>query len=333
MALTILDNTATARQVLEVQDLSNLKFVCVGGVIEPIVSSDASIDGSGHTLDPLTVNIQEALQISETDTSCGAQLTFSDSLGNDFLEVLLGKRALHVSPGPHGIPIGSVAPIKLDPVTGQVSPAQADSENNVADFHAYVVNSTTVQIFEDGFHVVPSHGLVDLYQWHVVSPTAAGQYVPGSALVGENIIQEAVFPITEDCLFVDLQEARSPVNPCSIINSVAHGLSLPASGILPVRWNSATVKWVNALAVSNAESAKIFVVKIIDVDNFRIANPGVLNLPGHGLVVGETYYLSPTVAGAIVLESSLGPADCRQRVLTVLSNDCVFLNPGSLICP
>lgn len=56
MALNIIDNTATTRNVLEVQDFAPSKFACIAGVAEPIVSSDNTIDGTGSSLNPLVVN-------------------------------------------------------------------------------------------------------------------------------------------------------------------------------------------------------------------------------------------------------------------------------------
>jgi hypothetical protein len=56
MSLIISDNTNTARNLLEVQDLAAAKFACVGGFIEPIVSSNNTIDGTGSSTNPLVVN-------------------------------------------------------------------------------------------------------------------------------------------------------------------------------------------------------------------------------------------------------------------------------------
>jgi len=335
MALAILDNTTTIRYVPEVEDLNPAKFACIGNLLEPVVSSDASIGGTGSSDFPLFVDVAASLSITEEVTECGTDLLLTSlrAPATELARIALGKRALYTSPAAHGIPIGSVAPIRIDAVTGQVHAAQADTEANVADFHAYVVNATQVELLEDGFHIIPSHGLTDLLEWHVVSPTAAGQYTAGSALVGETIVQEALFPINDTCLFVDLQEARSPFRPCNTITSAAHGLVLPASGILPVRWNSATLKWVPAQADTETNSAKLYVAEIIDVNTFKIVPTGLLELLGHGLMVGSTYYLSPSSAGALVPESSLGPTDCKQRILTVISDDCVFLDPSGLICP
>jgi hypothetical protein len=56
MSLIILDNTNTPRNVCEVEDLASGKFACIAGVIEPIVSSGNTIDGTGSSANPLTIN-------------------------------------------------------------------------------------------------------------------------------------------------------------------------------------------------------------------------------------------------------------------------------------
>ena len=55
MSLSIKDSTGTTRNVLEVQDLAASKFACISSVIEPTVSSNNTIDGTGSSANPLAV--------------------------------------------------------------------------------------------------------------------------------------------------------------------------------------------------------------------------------------------------------------------------------------
>ncbi len=55
MSLAIRDSGGVVRNVLEVQDLAPGKFACISNVAEPIVSSDNTIDGTGSSVNPLTV--------------------------------------------------------------------------------------------------------------------------------------------------------------------------------------------------------------------------------------------------------------------------------------
>jgi hypothetical protein len=83
MALSIYDNSATLRQVLEVQDLSNLKFVCVGGLVEPIVSTLGVLEGSGHSLDPLYIGPGLPGQVL---TVVGAAVVWSDPASDNMVD-------------------------------------------------------------------------------------------------------------------------------------------------------------------------------------------------------------------------------------------------------
>ena len=61
MALILNDNTGTPRNLLEVEDLDPAACACVGGLIQPIVSSGNTINGTGSTANPLTIPLSADL--------------------------------------------------------------------------------------------------------------------------------------------------------------------------------------------------------------------------------------------------------------------------------
>ena len=89
MSLAIKDSTGTTRNVLEVQDLAASKFACISNVIEPVVSSNNSIDGTGSSVNPLAVvpstDVGNALTLGVDGklfvaSSAGFAFTVSDSV-------------------------------------------------------------------------------------------------------------------------------------------------------------------------------------------------------------------------------------------------------------
>lgn len=72
MSLSITDSGGTARDLLEVQDFAANKMRCVGGLIEPIVSTDATLTGRGSSDDPLSVVAAAAQSTITQQTFAGA---------------------------------------------------------------------------------------------------------------------------------------------------------------------------------------------------------------------------------------------------------------------
>jgi len=56
VALAIYDNTLVLRKVLEVEDLNPAKFACIGNLVEPIVSVDPPLIGTGSSNNPLAIS-------------------------------------------------------------------------------------------------------------------------------------------------------------------------------------------------------------------------------------------------------------------------------------
>ena len=79
------------------------------------------------------------------------------------------------------------------------------------------------------------------------------------------------------------------------VNQTAHGLSL----LNAVRFNGTA--WVAAQATSGVGDAQGIVSEVVDVDNLKITTHGKVTATGHGLTVGEYYWLDQSVAGVVTL--------------------------------
>lgn len=79
MSVEIIDSGGTARDLLEVGDLAPNKFACIGGLMEPIVSTDSSLSGTGSSNSPLSVNFPGFAQFTVTDDPVSGSFTITDS--------------------------------------------------------------------------------------------------------------------------------------------------------------------------------------------------------------------------------------------------------------
>lgn len=85
-----------------------------------------------------------------------------------------------------------------------------------------------------------------------------------------------------------------------VITQAGHGLTLIAGRPLPIRYNGVTSSWVRAQANATTTVHSAFATEIIDNNTFVLQCRGIINVPGHGLTVGQYYYLSSSVAGNII---------------------------------
>jgi len=77
------------------------------------------------------------------------------------------------------------------------------------------------------------------------------------------------------------------------VNQTAHGFSQ-----LEAVHHDGT-NWVKAVATDGDLDAHTIVTSVVDVDNFVITTVGAVTVTGHGLSVGEYYWLDQTTAGAL----------------------------------
>lgn len=231
----------------------------------------------------------------------------------------------------HGM--GTSGQVKAAKVSsgGVWSLATADAEINAADAVVQIIDGNNFKLL-NGVVTANAHGLTPLFKWLAVSRTSSGAFVDASTLSGPGLIQNALLPLTANCLYVELESPFQAFGYCSLITQTAHGLSVPTSGVLPLRWNTSLSKWVPADASSVTNSATVYLTRVVDANTFELTPSGFIFKTAHGLTVGTDYYLSPLVPGGLVPLSSLAEEDCKQRILTVLSPTCLILQPCCLDC-
>lgn len=83
------------------------------------------------------------------------------------------------------------------------------------------------------------------------------------------------------------------------VTQITHGRAI-GYPLTPVYWDAVGGVWTDAKADANATLASHMIVQVFDVDNFLVSKVGRYTIPGgHSLLLGEYYYTSLTVAGAI----------------------------------
>lgn len=113
------------------------------------------------------------------------------------------------------------------------------------------------------------------------------------------------------------------VNPqTTILENADHGIVLPAVKLAPVYIaEDGTVTKAKANSIDTIATG--LVVGVPDKDNLVYQPFGFVTIEDHGLVVGGTYYLSTTVAGAIV---ATAPVDGKsQPLFKVIDNNTILL--------
>jgi hypothetical protein len=264
--------------------------------------------------------------VSISDTACGVSIEYLDCNGQSFEPKKIfnvGIRAVKTSPvAIPGAVIGKVAAVKIDPVSGNITLAQADALDNIADFIVLVVSNTQVAILNQGVHSIPAHGISPINYWYALSRTVAGGFAVATTYNIDGIIQNALYVLSPDCIYVQLEEAIPACDTCDLITITAHGYTLPTSGVIPIGHNGTT--WVKAIADGVGPTAKLLVTEIIDANTVRVAHAGILKRTAHGLTIGQDYSLSQSVAGEIVLTSTIS-SGINQKLLTAISTNCVTI--------
>jgi len=108
-------------------------------------------------------------------------------------------------------------------------------------------------------------------------------------------------------------------------NQVAHGLSA-----LDVIYHDGA-DWVKAQANAGDTVAEYVVIEVYDVDNFKAAKFGKFEITGHGLTVGEHYFLSQSVAGLLDVASPIAGYSCPVLYVEDANNIHVEIYRASLI--
>lgn len=116
------------------------------------------------------------------------------------------------------------------------------------------------------------------------------------------------------------------------VTQTAHGFTLPMAGVRPIVYNNGTSQYDLARSDAEATAADQCIVKINDLNSFRVQNRGYITVTGHGLTVGKYYVLSDTTAGNIVAEDSF-TGDNTQRILFVMDANRLMLLVDPMIVP
>ena len=82
--------------------------------------------------------------------------------------------------------------------------------------------------------------------------------------------------------------------------------------------------WILGQADDPDTMATHVVIEVVDVNTFKVSNSGRANLVGHGLTVGQYYFTSDTVAGAV---TSVEPNDYSNPMFRVADVDNIDLVP------
>jgi hypothetical protein len=121
---------------------------------------------------------------------------------------------------------------------------------------------------------------------------------------------------------------------CGTVAQTGHGFVLPASGVIPVYYDTGAGEYVAAQADDEATTADGLIVGIPDVNTLEIALSQNLIVPGHGLTVGRWYVLNPSVAGGIVEASTVNEStSIFQRLLFVRSSACLAIYVQEAVLP
>lgn len=110
----------------------------------------------------------------------------------------------------------------------------------------------------------------------------------------------------------------------TVLNNPGHNLgNIPVYGLLPIYFDSNNTA-VRAIANDPTKIATGFAVGRIGDDQVIYQISGFLDVENHGLLVGQTYYLSNTISGGIT--ATAPTTGTVQELFTVIDSDTLLLN-------
>ena len=154
-------------------------------------------------------------KITEVPGECGTGIEFrtcDTALADpaDFT-ITLGDKSL-VSQVGHGLgAAGDLVPVKPGAVEGTYELAGYTALDDVACFVAQVIDADSYYLLSTGFHQATGHGLTVGTKY---SGAAPGTFVDAATLTDADYIQNALTPISADCIHVTLEEAQPPCPVC-----------------------------------------------------------------------------------------------------------------------
>lgn len=92
--------------------------------------------------------------------------------------------------------------------------------------------------------------------------------------------------------------------------ATSHGLTIPAQGFLPVRQTSATT-WVAADSSASDNIQQAYAISVPNTDSLRIQQNGFLTANGHGLTIGQFYFLQDNGSIGITADSDINSVVCK----------------------
>lgn len=106
-------------------------------------------------------------------------------------------------------------------------------------------------------------------------------------------------------------------------NQVAHGFTVST-----VVYHDGT-SWKKAKGDASTTVAQAIVSKVVDTDNFVVSYSGVVEIPSHGLTIGEYYWLDQTTAGSIT--STQPTSGIQQSILHVRDANTLLVDIGQAV--
>ena len=205
----------------------------------------------------------------------------------------------------------ATSPIQWDTTLGTNAIANITSDVNLDDPTGLVAGqSYTLVINGDGTErtVTPSTGFVNPKK-ATLEPFA----VPASGTVAlEFIAIDTAVLMQVGASGLDVVD-----RVFESVNMTAHGLAV----LTPVYHNG--TGWVAAQASASASVAQAIVTAVTDVDNFEITTHGVATVSGHGLTVGEYYWLDQATAALTATQPTSG---ITQSLVHVRDANTIFVD-------
>ena len=284
---------------------------------DPCIKEFVSCPGAANEAVLGSIDLGPFVNSATLTTSCGLFHEFR-SCDNELVYTIHQSDMHLVNQESHGLgAAGSLVPVRPSGVAGEYTLAAYTNDADVAYHVALVADADSYYLLDSGFHYVPSHGLtIDA----LYSGGSGGVLVPASTLTSEDYVQNALRPVTANCVYISLEEAQPPYPACcNIISQSTHGFSVGDVIYLD------TGTWTAADA---EDDGAVVVLEVYDADTFRIGLTGCLTGLA-GITAGISYAVAPasaTAPGTLVAVTSLSMGDAQRGVGVSPADGCLLIN-------
>ena len=163
-----------------------------------------------------------------------------------------------------------IQPLKPTRSCGSVMPTPSSDRINLIDFINFNLQNGNIDCSSCGGSATPS-GLIQGVTYNTASDSLVITDTLGNTYT-------TTIPVVEN-------PSMTP------ITQVAHGLVVPAQGFLPVTYNTASNVWEDASTTNGTTLHDSFLVGVVDANTFLLQHSGPIEVVGHGLTVGQYYFL------------------------------------------